>query len=132
MASTTAPSSDTTETKQAQDAFFPGRFKGQVAVVTGGARGIGFAIATRLLQEGAHVALLDLGKDSLAEAVASLQKMGFSSVSSYVTNVADYNSVEKNFEAIYNDQGSIDVLVQSAGIVGATGKKAHEVDVTGV
>lgn len=122
----------TAETKADADApFFPNRFKGQVAVVTGGARGIGFAIATRLLQEGAHVALLDLGKDALADAVASLQKQGLTSVSSYVTNVADFSSVEANFEAIYKERGSIDVLVQSAGIVGATGKRAHEVDVTG-
>src|SRR5262245_35560966 len=49
---------------------------GQVAVVTGAARGIGFGIAQRLAQEGLSVALLDRDATALADAVASLERAG--------------------------------------------------------
>lgn len=102
------------------------RFTGQVCVVTGGARGVGRAVAERLAHDGAKaIALFDVGDGS--EAVAALQKIGAEAVSITV-DITDQAAVEAATAKVLQQFGRVDVLVQSAGITGATNLKTHEVD----
>jgi NAD(P)-dependent dehydrogenase (short-subunit alcohol dehydrogenase family) len=86
------------------------------AVITGGAQGIGFSIATRLLASGASVSLWDRDAELLKTAQAQLGTQG--PVSTEIVDVADPQSVEAAAEATVQKQGKIDILVASAGIAG--------------
>jgi 3-oxoacyl-[acyl-carrier protein] reductase len=90
------------------------------AVVTGGARGIGYAIASRLLHSGASVSLWDLDADALTEAARKLSDSGTVHVAQMdVTDEMSANAAtEKTVEAF----GGIDILVNNAGIAGSTAK----------
>jgi len=103
------------------------RFKGQVAVVTGGANGIGYGISERLGLEGANVILLDFAKDALESATKKLKAKGLT-VSGYTVDVTDEKQIEQVFKSIERDHGRLDVLVQAAGITGKTGIKTQDVD----
>jgi NAD(P)-dependent dehydrogenase (short-subunit alcohol dehydrogenase family) len=92
--------------------------KNRHAVVTGGAQGIGFAIATRLLASGASVSLWDFDKDVLATALTQLSKTG--SVSGKFVDVSNSASVEEAASSTLDEHKSIDILVTSAGIAGPT------------
>ena len=87
---------------------------GQVAVITGGAQGIGFAVAKRFVQSGAKVSLWDLRKDLLDQAVATLG----TAASAVEVNIGDYASVEAAVKQVEVTLGRIDILVNSAGIAG--------------
>lgn len=87
---------------------------GQVAVITGGAQGIGFAIADRLVQSGAKVCLWDMNGELLASAKA---KLG-SAASTFVVNIADYDAVAATVVKSEAEVGPIEILVHSAGIAG--------------
>jgi len=91
-------------------------FKGRRAIVTGGAQGIGLAIATRLLASGARVRIWDLDDKRLAATVAALG----AAVSGDVVDVANQASVERGTKTALEALGGIDVLVNNAGIAGAT------------
>jgi 3-oxoacyl-[acyl-carrier protein] reductase len=93
------------------------RFEGgQVAVVTGGARGIGFGIAKRLAQEGLGVALLDRDEAALNQAVESLRSEGFNATGATVdlTKSVEVNQAVADVTA---RMGRIDHLVNNAGAV---------------
>lgn len=89
-----------------------GRFDGRVAVVTGAARGIGFATAQRFVAEGAKVALIDLDEAAAAEAAARLdgEAIGIG------CDVSDAAAVEAAFERIVAELGGVHVLVNNAGV----------------
>ena len=87
---------------------------GQVAVITGGAQGIGFAIARRLVASGAKVSLWDMNADLLASAKAELG----AAASSVTVNVANYDQVAASVTEVEKTLGSLDILVHSAGIAG--------------
>ena len=89
-------------------------FAGRTAVVTGGAAGIGLAVARRLGQSGARVALWDRDKEALAGAAAAL---GNSTVAQAL-DVADPAAVERALLATVRALGRVDALVCSAGITG--------------
>lgn len=89
---------------------------GNRAVITGGARGMGFAIAQRFLDSGASVSLWDISEETLTRAQQALSKAG--TVDAQVVNVANYESVEAAAQATANALGGIDVLVNGAGIAG--------------
>ena len=89
-------------------------FRQRTAVVTGGAAGIGLAVAQRLSASGATVALWDRDPIALAEAKASLGGSTFTTV----TDVADQASVAGAADSTAKALGRIDVLVCSAGIAG--------------
>ncbi|MCB8875345.1 SDR family oxidoreductase [Acidisoma silvae] len=91
----------------------PGRFKDQVAVVTGGAAGIGLAIAARIRQEGGRVSLWD--RDA-ARLDAARAEIGADHV--VALDIADADAVSKAAQSTAADLGSIDILVCSAGITG--------------
>lgn len=103
------------------------RFIEQTAIVTGGARGIGLAIAKRLASEGAHVVLFDQLAAELAEAVAALQEAG-GSARGEVLDITDEAAVQAAIDRVAAQQGRIDVLVNSAGIVGPTATPIVEYD----
>jgi 2-dehydro-3-deoxy-L-rhamnonate dehydrogenase (NAD+) len=90
--------------------------KDRAAIVTGGARGIGFAVAQKFLASGAAVALWDIDADALAKAAAALQASG--RVRATAVDVTDEASVARPVEALIGDFGKIDILVNNAGITG--------------
>jgi 3-oxoacyl-[acyl-carrier protein] reductase len=94
--------------------------KNRRAVVTGGARGIGCAIAKRLLQSGATVSLWDLDADAMAEAALELSKTGPVHVAQ--VDVTDDRSVDVAAAKSAEAMGGIDILVNNAGIAGSTAK----------
>jgi 3-oxoacyl-[acyl-carrier protein] reductase len=97
---------------------------GQVAVVTGGARGIGYAIAERLIDSGASCCLWDRDDARLAEAARMLSGRG--AVRTVVVNVAQPDSVRAAIDATVAGGDRIDILVNNAGIYRA----AATLDVT--
>ena len=90
-------------------------FSGKGAFVTGGARGIGRAIAAALLEEGARVMIADIHADELAEAERSLASRG--DVATIVCDVADASAVEAAAQATADRFGKVHVLVNNAGVV---------------
>ena len=93
--------------------------KGRVAIVTGGARGIGRAAARRALQSGALVSLWDVDRDTAAEALAELSALG--TVTAELVELSDAGSVEAATAATVARHGRIDILVNNAGITGGNG-----------
>ena len=89
---------------------------GQVALVTGGARGIGRAIAERVAEDGADVALADVRESELAEAVRAVEAHGRRALGLTV-DVTSRAAVERMVEATVRELGAIDVLFNNAGII---------------
>lgn len=87
---------------------------GQTAIITGGAQGIGGAVAGRLSEQGARVALLDLDAELAAETAV---KLGNNAIAVAV-DVADWASVDAAVKQAHERLGRIDILVNSAGIAG--------------
>lgn len=92
-----------------------GRFAGRTAVITGGASGLGRAVAARIVAEGGRVALWDLDADGLKDAAVLV---GASHVEAL--DVSDQGAVAAAAKASNAALGKIDILVASAGITGAT------------
>ena len=92
---------------------------GRVVVITGGARGIGSAVAQRALRSGAAVALWDVDGERLARSERELTELG--TVSSVIVELTDEGSVEAAAASTVQRHGAIDVLVNSAGITGGNG-----------
>jgi 3-oxoacyl-[acyl-carrier protein] reductase len=92
-------------------------FSGQVAVVTGAASGLGLAIAGRLHDHGAQVALLDLNE------ATAIGDRAFP----FTVDLTNETNVENVINQIGERFGRIDILVNSAGITGQTNIKSHEV-----
>ena len=91
------------------------RFENKVCVVTGGARGIGAAIAHRLGVEGCRVAIIDVDEDAARYRVESFKGSGFEAM--FVkADVSVEEEVERAMDAIFSRYGSINVLVNNAGI----------------
>ncbi len=92
---------------------------GRVVVITGGARGIGYAVAQRALRSGAAVSLWDVDGERLARSQRELSELG--TVSTVVVELTDEASVDAAATATYERHGAIDVLINSAGITGGNG-----------
>jgi 3-oxoacyl-[acyl-carrier protein] reductase len=86
---------------------------GQVAVVTGGAQGIGFAIAHRLIASGAKVSLWDMNADLLAKAKAAL-----GAADTQAVNITDVPGLEAALKATESAIGPVSIMVNSAGVAG--------------
>ena len=97
--------------------------KGRAAVVTGGARGIGLAIAQRLLASGAKCSLWDLDADALKAAARTLEGQGEAHTAT--VELTDAASIKTAASTTMARFGAIDILVNNAGIAGVT-KKAWE------
>lgn len=92
----------------------------RTAIITGGARGIGLAIATRLLASGAQVSLWDRDAQALEAAAAELG--GGDAVHTVVVNLAGLASVQEATATTLATFGKIDILVNNAGITGGNAK----------
>lgn len=92
---------------------FEGRFSGRRAVVTGGASGIGLAVASRLAEEGAHVCVWDRDKEQI-----ELAKSEIPGLYDEVVDVSDWRTVSAAAKSTAEFLGGIDILVTSAGITG--------------
>lgn len=89
---------------------------GKTALVTGASRGIGRAIALRLAEDGANVAVIYAGSADKAEAVVNeITALGVNA-KAYRCNVEDSAAVNETVKAVTNDLGKIDILVNNAGI----------------
>jgi NAD(P)-dependent dehydrogenase (short-subunit alcohol dehydrogenase family) len=86
---------------------------GKIAIVTGGTRGIGRAIAERLLREGCRVAICGRNPDSVDHAVAEMQPLG--TICGFAADITENQQVERFFEAVDRQFGGLDILVNNAG-----------------
>jgi rhamnulose-1-phosphate aldolase/alcohol dehydrogenase len=98
----------------------PKSLSGKVALITGGAGGIGRSIAQRFLQEGACVVLADIDADALANAETDFQsKFGKDNVATVQINVTDEDQVINAYAETSQKFGGLDLLVSNAGIASA-------------
>ena len=88
---------------------------GKISLVTGGAQGIGQAIATTLAQEGSDVVVADLDANRCEETVARVQQLGRKAMAVSV-NVGDWDQVKGMIDRVLKDWERIDILVNNAGI----------------
>ena len=89
---------------------FPGRFDGQVAIVTGGAAGSGRAAAERLAAEGARVSIWDVSEEALADCAFAAHRAR--------VDQSDEAAVNAAAREVFDTLGRIDILIVSAGITG--------------
>ena len=86
--------------------------KDKVVIITGAARGIGYAIAETFVAEGARVIVIDISPEAVNAAV---EKLG-TSATGYVGNVTDSAGIEAIFNEVASKFGSIDCLINNAGV----------------
>ncbi|MBO5377170.1 MAG: SDR family oxidoreductase [Ruminiclostridium sp.] len=98
--------------------------KNKVAVITGGTRGIGFAIAELFLKNGAKVAVLGSRKETVDKALEKLS----GDVMGLYPDLTDYNAVEAAFAEIKAKFGRIDILINNAGISAREPIEAYDPD----
>jgi 3-oxoacyl-[acyl-carrier protein] reductase len=91
------------------------RLQGKIAIITGGAQGIGFTTAERFGKEGATVVLWDVNTEKGCAAVERLQNAGCKA-DFFLVNVADAMSVSQTAKDVFDKYGKIDILVNNAGI----------------
>lgn len=93
--------------------------KGKVAVVTGGAKGIGYGISYRLAEAGATVVVADLDIDATDNVTKELEAKGWNA-HPYVIDVSDEDQVKKLVQYCKDELGSLDIFVNNAGIYPST------------
>ena len=104
--------------------------EGKVAIITGGSRGIGRAIAAAFLQNGIHVAISGINPARLQKAEAELSREGSgrASVLTFAADVRDHLAVESMIDETARRQGGLDILVNNAGIgwFGSVESQGHD------
>jgi len=101
-------------------------FRGKVALVTGGAQGIGKGIASRLLQEGMRVLIADIDREAGEETAEELAGVGV--VSFHRTDVKDEISVQGAVRFALESFGRLDALINNAGVAGAVSGSVEELN----
>ena len=89
--------------------------EGKTAIVTGGAQGIGKAIAMRLSRDGANIGILDLQKEEADRVAQEISNLGVKAMA-IQCDVTDYAKVKEGVTAVHDAYGSIDILINNAGI----------------
>jgi NAD(P)-dependent dehydrogenase (short-subunit alcohol dehydrogenase family) len=92
------------------------RIRRKVALVTGGSRGIGLAIAQALMERGCHVFICSTNRPGLDQALGFLRKRSEARAEGTVCDVGDHEQVRAMFEEVERKFGGIDVLINNAGI----------------
>ncbi len=92
-----------------------GKLEGKVAIVTGGARGIGKAICVRLAEEGAKLAIIDIMLEVAEETAQEFQKQGVEAIA-LAANVAKCEDADAAVKEVVEKLGGVDILVNNAGI----------------
>ncbi len=103
------------------------KLRDRVAIITGGARGIGKAAALKFAEEGAVVAIWDVNEEDGAATVKELEAQGAKAIFQRV-NTADLASVETAAQELKEQFGSIDVLINNAGITRDSSLKKMSAD----
>src|SRR6266850_2558729 len=95
-----------------------GNLSGKVAIITGGSRGIGFAIARALIEQGAHVVITGRTEARLEEATRELQAAAREggTATGVRTDVRNYQEVEQLMTRVARQHGGLDILINNAGI----------------
>jgi NAD(P)-dependent dehydrogenase (short-subunit alcohol dehydrogenase family) len=89
--------------------------KGRSAIITGGSKGIGFAIAKRFAADGADVAILARGRDTLDDAVKVIQAMAKGRVVGVQADVSAAADIQRGYDEVMKAFGKVDILVNNAG-----------------
>src|ERR1044072_6205725 len=84
----------------------------KTALVTGGTKGIGRAIAESLIKAGARVAITARNKDEIEQAVSELNAIGPGKATGHICDVRDYNQVK----SVFSNLGDLDILINNAGV----------------
>nr|WP_299245915.1 3-hydroxybutyrate dehydrogenase [uncultured Halomonas sp.] len=90
--------------------------KDKVCIVTGGASGIGYGIATRYVQDGAKVAIADLDLEAAKQTAETLNKMGPGAALGVAMDVTSEEQVNDGVQQVVDEWGRVDVLVANAGV----------------
>ncbi|XP_053676981.1 17-beta-hydroxysteroid dehydrogenase 13-like [Anopheles nili] len=90
--------------------------RGQTALVTGGANGLGRALCLRLAQEGCNVAVVDIDLASAQRTVEDVRQLGVKA-EPFLADISDYEAVERLREDVETRLGPVDVLVNNAGLL---------------
>lgn len=101
------------------------RFKDQVAIITGGARGIGEGIAIRIASEGGTVVLFDVLEEDLRKATSSMKEQGLNA-DYQVVDITNEASVKQSIDQVVEQYGKLDVMVNAAGIAGPNAIKISD------
>ncbi len=103
------------------------RLLNKVAIITGGARGIGKATAQKMLEEGAHIAIWDVDQRAGKKSVSTWTDAGYN-CRFYKVNTVDFDTVMKATKQVMEDFGQIDILINNAGITrdASMKKMTHE------
>jgi 3-oxoacyl-[acyl-carrier protein] reductase len=91
------------------------RLENKVAIITGGAQGIGKAGVKKLAAEGATVIIWDINEEKANATISELSAVS-SKIYFNLVNITSYESVQSAAESVYNKYGSIDILINNAGI----------------
>lgn len=91
------------------------KLKDKIAIVTGGARGIGKAISKRLLEEGASVAIVDVLLEVAEQTVSEFKSQGFNAAA-FKADVSSLEEAEETVDKVVSRFGRLDILINNAGI----------------
>jgi 3-oxoacyl-[acyl-carrier protein] reductase len=92
-----------------------GKFDGKVAIITGGASGIGKETVKLFSKEGSKIAIFDVNRDALGETEKEIRDNG-GQCNGYVVDVTNFEEVSQKVKEVKEDLGSIDILINNAGI----------------